>query len=312
MAIAVVLATVGFGGRRAVWESRRTWGEEDEVRNSVESRSVVINHGIPTGTIHRMKTAAAEFFKLPAQEKKKYPYDPNVLEGYGTPYPLSENESVDWSSALFLRLSPIQQRKLELWPTTPPELKDTVEAYSAEVAKVNKKLLGCLSLIMGMERNALFELHEEMSMLLRVTYYPTCCMPDQVLGLGPHSDASSITLLAQDDDVTGLQVLHDGGWVPVKPIPNALVVNIGDVMEIWSNGRYKSIDHRVVTTVEKARTSYASFVAPHKDVVMEPLEQMLDAQHRHGMYHKVKYENYLKYVLHRKLEGKAHMAKYTI
>lgn len=67
---------------------------------------------------------------------------------------------------------------------------------------------------------------------MRVNYYPPCSVPDQVMGLSPHNDANSITVLMQDDEVTGLQIQHNGGWVPVKPIPNSLVVNIGDVMEV--------------------------------------------------------------------------------
>lgn len=110
--------------------------------------------------------------------------------------------------------------------------RETVEAYSVEIGKVIEKLLGSLSLIMGMEKDSLLGLHEEMTTILRVNDYPPCSMPDQVMGLSPHSDATSITILMQDDDVTGLQIRHDGGWVPVKPIPNSLVVNIGDVMEV--------------------------------------------------------------------------------
>jgi isopenicillin N synthase-like dioxygenase len=54
-----------------------------------------------------------------------------------------------------------------------------------------------------------------------------------VLGVSPHSDTSTITLLLQDDDITGLQIRHREGWVPVKPIPNAIVANIGDVIEVF-------------------------------------------------------------------------------
>ena len=58
-----------------------------------------------------------------------------------------------------------------------------------------------------------------------MNYYPNCSRPELVLGVSPHSDASSITLLIQDDDITGLQIRHEEGWVPVKPIPNAIVIN---------------------------------------------------------------------------------------
>ena len=65
-----------------------------------------------------------------------------------------------------------------------------------------------------------------------MNYYPPCTMPEKVLGLSPHSDTSTITLLTRDDDVTGLEIWHKGGWVAVTPIPDALVVNVGDVIEV--------------------------------------------------------------------------------
>lgn len=85
---------------------------------------------------------------------------------------------------------------------------------------------------MGMEKGALLELHKELGQALRVNYYPPCRMPDSVLGISPHSDAGTITILMQEDDVVGLQILHQGGWVPVNPLQNSLVVNVGDVIEV--------------------------------------------------------------------------------
>ena len=87
---------------------------------------------------------------------------------------------------------------------------------------------------MGMDKDALKRLHGEMMKQgIRMNYYPNCSRPELVLGVSPHSDASSITLLIQDDDITGLQIRHEEGWVPVKPIPNAIVMNIDDVIEVF-------------------------------------------------------------------------------
>lgn len=86
---------------------------------------------------------------------------------------------------------------------------------------------------MGLEKHVLLGLHKELLQALRVNYYPPCNTPEQVLGLSPHSDTSTITLLMQDDDdVPGLEIRHKGSWVPVTPIPDALVVNVGDVIEV--------------------------------------------------------------------------------
>lgn len=82
-----------------------------------------------------------------------------------------------------------------------------------------------------MDKSSLEELHGELMQIIRNNYYPICPRPDLVLGLSPHSDSNSITILLQDE-VTGLQIRHDGGWVPITPMPNALLVNIGDCIEV--------------------------------------------------------------------------------
>lgn len=91
---------------------------------------------------------------------------------------------------------------------------------------------------MGMERGSLKDIHGGMKQAMRMNYYPICARPDLVLGVSPHSDGSSITLLLQDDEITSLQIKHKGRWVPVKPIPNAIVVNIGDVMEVNDTSKH--------------------------------------------------------------------------
>nr|KYP37528.1 S-norcoclaurine synthase 1 [Cajanus cajan] len=129
---------------------------------------------------------------------------------------------------------------------------------------------------------------------------------NQVLGLSPHSDTSTITLLMQDHDVIGLEIRYQGGWVPVIPILDALVVNVGDVIEIWSNGKYKSVEHRAVTNKNKKRISCALFFCPQDDVEVEPLDHMIDGQNS-KLYQKVRYGDHLRQTLNMKLERKTHI-----
>ncbi|XVF23934.1 hypothetical protein REPUB_Repub13aG0082800 [Reevesia pubescens] len=89
------------------------------------------------------------------------------------------------------------------------------------------------------KKDGVQRLQGELEQGLRINYYPPCSRPDLVLGISPHSDACSLTLLLQDDEITGLQIKQKEEWIPVKPIPNCLVVNIGDAIEIMSNGMYK-------------------------------------------------------------------------
>ncbi|RZB52612.1 Protein SRG1 isoform A [Glycine soja] len=266
----------------------------------------IVNHGVQKELLQKMKDAASEFFELPAEEKKKYAMDSSDIQGYGQAYVVSEEQTLDWSDALMLVTYPTRYRKLQFWPKTPEGFKEIIEAYASEVRRVSQELLSLLSVIMGMQKHVLLELHQESLQALRVNYYPPCSTPEQVLGLSPHSDANTITLLMQDDDITGLEIRHQGGWVPVTPISDALVVNVGDVIEIWSNGKYKSVEHRAVTNKNKRRISYALFLCPQDDVEVEPLDYMIDS-HNPKLYQKVRYGDYLRQSMKRKMEGKAHI-----
>jgi len=68
-----------------------------------------------------------------------------------------------------------------------------------------------------------------------MNYYPPFPEPEKVIGLTNHSDASALTILLQLNQVEGLQIRKDGMWIPVKPLPDAFVINVGDMMEVNFN-----------------------------------------------------------------------------
>ncbi|XP_021825540.1 codeine O-demethylase-like [Prunus avium] len=128
-------------------------------------------------------------------------------------------------------------------------------------------------------------------------------MPDKVLGMTPHKDPTTITILMQEDNIPGLQVRQGREWVPVNPIPNTLVVNVGDT---WSTGMYKSVEHRAVTSHSKARLSYVTGLSPHEDVEVEPFDHILVEATAGSLqaYKKVRYGDYRRQPLEKKIEGK--------
>lgn len=89
-----------------------------------------------------------------------------------------------------------------------------------------------ISKALKIKPNELLDLFEDGSQAMRMGYYPPCPQPEKVIGLDPHSDVSAITILLEVNQVQGLQIKKDGMWIPVYPLFNAFLVNIGDALEV--------------------------------------------------------------------------------
>ena len=108
----------------------------------------------------------------------------------------------------------------------------TLEAYSTELEIIAKKVFDFMGKALGMDPKDMKELLGEAWQAMRINYYPPCPQPELVIGLNPHSDGTGLTILLQINEMEGLQIKKDGIWVPVKPLPNAFIVNIGDMLEV--------------------------------------------------------------------------------
>jgi isopenicillin N synthase-like dioxygenase len=109
-----------------------------------------------------------------------------------------------------------------------------VEEYAVEVQKFSSKMLYLMAENLGINApNFFVDRFGEISQSMH--YYPPCPRPDLVIGLSSHTDGGGITILLQEDGVVGLQVRKDGEWIPVQPIPGGLVINIGDMVEVYAN-----------------------------------------------------------------------------
>jgi isopenicillin N synthase-like dioxygenase len=101
------------------------------------------------------------------------------------------------------------------------------------VRKLCKNLLKYIAMSLGLREDIFEEMFGVAVQAIRMNYYPPCSRPDLVLGLSPHSDGSALTVLQQGKDSSvGLQILKNNSWVPVQPIPTALVINVGDTIEV--------------------------------------------------------------------------------
>ncbi|AES74251.1 putative codeine 3-O-demethylase [Medicago truncatula] len=236
-----------------------------------------INHGMTSLTLNKVREISKQFFELSKEEKQKYAREPNGIEGYGNDVILSENQKLDWTDRVYLKVHPEHQRNFKLFPQKPNDFRNTIEQYTQSLRQLYEIILRAVAKSLNLEEDCfLKECGERDTMFMRINYYPPCPMPDHVLGVKPHADGSSITFLLQDKEVEGLQVLKDNQWFKVPIIPDALVINVGDQIEIMSNGIFQSPVHRVVINEEKERLTVAMFCIPDSEQEIKPVDKLVD------------------------------------
>ncbi|XP_042065249.1 protein SRG1-like [Salvia splendens] len=157
--------------------------------------------------------------------------------------------------------------------------RESLEGFIAELQKGAKWILGLIAGALEIDVQEIEEMFEDgMQSSVRMNYNPPCPEPDKVIGLMPHSDGSGVTILLQVNGVEGLQIKKDGVWMPVKFLSEALAVNLGDIVEVLSNGLYKSIEHRATVNSEKVRISIAMFFNPNFEANVGPFPALLANQ----------------------------------
>lgn len=235
-----------------------------------------INHGIDGSFLEKVREISKLFFKLPADEKKKYLREENDVEGYGNDMVLSENQTLDWTDRLYLTVLPQDQQRLQFWPQNPTHFREILDEYSSKIQSVNEVVLKALARSLNLEEDCFLNQYGTTAkMQARFNYYPPCPWPEKVLGVKPHADGSAITVLLQDKDVEGLQLLKDDQWVGVPIVPDALTINVGDQIEIMSNGIFKSPVHRVFVNSKNERMTLAMFCMPQTEKDIGPVDGLI-------------------------------------
>ncbi|RZC86648.1 hypothetical protein C5167_030000 [Papaver somniferum] len=156
---------------------------------------------------------------------------------------------------------------------------DAMLAYMEELDKLSMLIFEMLADGLGLPSDFFSKnfKEEKEATMIRVNRYRKCPLPEKCLGLGSHSDPHTLTILLQAHEVGGLQVLRptDNQWVGIRPIPNSFVINIGDTLEAWTNGRLKSVVHRAVVNKERSRLSAAYFLSPSSQVMIDSPPQLI-------------------------------------
>jgi isopenicillin N synthase-like dioxygenase len=231
----------------------------------------VVNHGVDTQLIASLQAASRDFFSLPPRIKQTVSRTMDNPFGY---YDRELTKNLRDRKEIF-DYAPDETTP---WPPSPPGFQAILEDYALACHRLALQLIAICCEALGADRDTL-ERHFQSghSSFLRLNHYPctdplagTDAPPAGLYGISQHSDAGAITVLLQDE-LAGLQVLRDSSWVDVTPVAGTLTINIGDMLQVWSNDRYRAPLHRVRSSSEMARYSAAYFCNPDYNTIVAPL-----------------------------------------
>lgn len=262
-------------------EWQRVAGELHEVFTNI-GFAYLSNHGIPSDQLNHVIKSSAAFFDLNEKTKNLFARDPETQQGYVA----VDRESLHAESKVHELREAYDLRNIDgIFPDEPvPSLRQAVVSFLQSCQALTTRILVALALGLGLEKNFFTSLHKEICSnnnmsCLRLLHYPPVPdnIPENTIRCGAHTDYGTITLLFQDH-LGGLQV-HDrnGDWVEATPIPDTILINVGDLLQFWTADKFIATEHRVVIPREERlqktpRRSVVFFVHPDNSVLITPLD----------------------------------------
>ena len=237
-------------------------------------------HGIPDRLIADVFEQSLRFHAQPQEVKSRIPYVSNdtFLSGYqpaGTPRAkkASVNIVADVKPNLLSKFSVNREPggpPVNIWPKSLPGFREIVSEYYARVEALGRELLPAWAVSLDLAPEWFDRFFATPHVTLSMLHYPPQAeVGNRQYGIAPHTDNSFMTLLAQSN-VGGLAVrMPSGHWRMVDKVPGTFLVNTGNLMVRWTNGRYLSTKHRVINTANVDRYSLPVFFGPSPDAVIE-------------------------------------------
>ncbi len=239
----------------------------------------VKNHGVPAAATAAVAAASARFFSLPPEEKMAVRIEnsgqfrgfmPLRYKGQGI-----EGKNLQ-EGFVIGHERPLGGHELNgpnQWPAPVPELRLAMTALFDAWEGLSRALLPGFAVALGLPRDHFAKEFTDPTLVMKLNHYPPQDAPPdaEIIGVRSHTDYGAFTILWQDDN-GGLEIRNKSGeWVVVPPIPDTYVINIGDMMQVWSNGRFSSTAHRVINRSGNERYSIPMFVQPNYETMIEPL-----------------------------------------
>ena len=231
----------------------------------------ITNHGVPREVIDAVFDATRRYHELPMEERLKDKIDERFRRGF---MPIGVNQrpghkpdlKESYEIGLDLPLSdPAVVAGLPLhgpnkWPADKPWLKEAAEAYFDQTIELGTRLLRIFANALGQTEDFFLQYMQKPMVQSRLFHYPPQSNPtDLELGATAHTDYGMLTILAQDP-IGGLELrTRSGEWVGAPYIEDTLVINLGDMVKVWTNEHYVSNLHRVANRTGRERYSIPTF-----------------------------------------------------
>jgi len=261
-------------------------GIVDEIENACHGIGFmyVVGHGIGAEAFARTRAAVVDYFALPLETKLGDRISRDNYRGYIPSGFFSANSGdgvadsyegyklhyeVDAADPICTACELYGPNK---WPDRPQPFKRHLLDYWRECDRVVIVLLRAMAEILGTAQDSLLQLFEMPLTNMTLLHYPPQTEESAGFGIHPHKDTDALTILAPDP-VGGLMVRcrDEQEWIHAAPPGDALTVNIGDLLELWSGGYFVSTPHKVVNASGKERYSFPYFAVPRYDTMVEPL-----------------------------------------
>jgi len=246
----------------------------------------VLGHGLSADLSANLNAVMAQFFALPGSQKN------TICRTADNPWGFFDAELTknvqDWKE--IYDVGPENGAQQPQWPAVPADFRGVVEAYAQAIKAVARRITELVLKSLGDSAARELDGFVNDTSFLRLNYYPTCPnpAPNDVamdaqdlghLGINHHTDAGALTVLKQIGPES-LQVFKNDRWHGVPVLADALVINIGDIAQVWSNDNYPAPLHRVLANQDEPRFSAAYFYNPSYDYNYKPLDKAASAAYR--------------------------------